>query len=351
MSLSAPQHEQVSSPITAVPALEFDFEAYVTGTVFTPDGTPVFALGDGSLRIADRAVPRAIQVHRGAILSLAASPDGNLITGGDDGALVQMSMDGGHEVVFRVDGCWIENITTSPDGSSLACTAGREAVLVAASGKRLPQPRRFLHATTASSICFDPKGKRLAVAHYGGVSLWWTSSDTQTPVLYPWRGSHLKVSYSPDGRYLLTAMQENSLHGWRSADKAHFQMSGFPARIKSMSWGPKGRWLITSGAPQGLIWSFEGKQGPIGRDAREIGHADAPIVCAVAAHPSRDIAAMGHADGSLVLGQAIGGETAVLRFGDGAAISALAWSGDGERLAVGSENGYGAVLTFRREAL
>jgi WD40 repeat protein len=337
--------------ITAVPAREYDFAAYVSGALFTPDGTPVFALGDGTLRIADGHAPRAIQANQGAILSLAVLPDGSLVTGGDDGALVQTTREGGREALFQEDGRWIENVTVSPDGRSLACSAGREAIVVIASGKRLPQPRRFPHSSTAAGLAFDPKGKRLAVAHYGGVSLWWTASETQTPVVYPWRGSHLKALYSPDGRYLLTAMQENSLHGWRIADRAHFQMSGFPAKIKSMSWGPKGRWLITSGASQGLIWSFEGKQGPIGRDAREIGEPRAPMICAVAAHPSRDLAAMGHADGSLVLGQALGGETAVLRLGDGAAISALAWSGDGERLAAGSESGFAAILTFKREAL
>ncbi|HAJ48764.1 MAG TPA: hypothetical protein DCL54_19470, partial [Alphaproteobacteria bacterium] len=336
---------------TAVPALEYDFEAYVSGAIFTPDGTPVFALGDGSLRIADRPAPRAIQIHRGAILSLAGTPDGAVVTGGDCGALIRTQLDGAQETLFRAQDRWIENIAVSADGRALACTAGRDAVVVVADAKRLSPPRHFPHTSTAAGVAFDPKGKRLAVAHYGGVSLWWASSESQTPALYPWRGSHLQVCYSPDGRYLLTAMQENSLHGWRIADKAHFQMSGFPAKIKSMSWGPKGRWLITSGASQGLIWSFEGKQGPIGRDAREIGDPEAPIVSVVAAHPVHNLAAMGHADGSLVLGQAIGAETAVLRTGDSAAISALAWSANGDRLAVGSQNGFAAVLTFKREAL
>lgn len=340
-----------AGPITAVPALEYAFDACITGAVFVQGGMPVFGLGDGTLRLADANLPRAIAAHDGPILSMLALPDGGIVTGGADGAVLRTRIEGGQETLFQADKTWIENLALSPDGQSLACTAGREAILVVSAGRVLAQPRRYAHQWTAAGIAFDPKGKRLAVAHYGGVSLWWSASNAQTPVLMPWRGSHLSVAFSPDGRFLVTAMQENSLHGWRLADKAHFRMSGFPAKIKSMSWGPRGRWLITSGADRGLIWSFDGKQGPMGRDAREIGHAGAPIISAVAAHPQRDLAAMGHSDGSLVLGQANGESAAVLRLGDGAPITVLAWSGDGGRLAVGSENGFAAILSFKPEAM
>ena len=62
------------------------------------------------------------------------------------------------------------------------------------------------HPSTVSGLAFNSKGKRLAVAHYGGVTLWWTATLGQTPKRLEWRGSHIGVSWSPDGTHLMTAM-------------------------------------------------------------------------------------------------------------------------------------------------
>ncbi len=50
------------------------------------------------------------------------------------------------------------------------------------------------------------------------------------PEKLEWKGSHLECEVSPDGRFVITSMQENQLHGWRLADKGHMRMSGYPAR-------------------------------------------------------------------------------------------------------------------------
>ena len=60
-----------------------------------------------------------------------------------------------------------------------------------------------------------PKGYRLALAHYNGVSLWFPNVEA-APTFLEWKGSHLDASSSPDGRFIVTSMQENALHGWRA---------------------------------------------------------------------------------------------------------------------------------------
>ena len=47
---------------------------------------------------------------------------------------------------------------------------------------------------------------------------------------------HGAVTFSPDEKYLVTAMQENALHGWRLRDKGNLAMAGYPAKIKSFTW-------------------------------------------------------------------------------------------------------------------
>ena len=44
---------------------------------------------------------------------------------------------------------------------------------------------------------------------------------------------HGAVTFSPDGKYVVTAMQENALHGWRIRDKADLAMTGYPAKVTS----------------------------------------------------------------------------------------------------------------------
>ena len=52
------------------------------------------------------------------------------------------------------------------------------------------------------------------VARYNGVTLHWVG-HRRPPVDLEWKGAHPGVTFSPDGRYLVTAMQENALHGWK----------------------------------------------------------------------------------------------------------------------------------------
>src|SRR3712207_3571856 len=83
-----------------------------------------------------------------------------------------------------------------------------------------PGPTAIGSSEHRGGLAFAPKGKHLAVAHYGGVSLWWTKAP-DVPVRLDWKGSHLGVLWHPAGTHLMTAMQEAELHGWRLKDKVH----------------------------------------------------------------------------------------------------------------------------------
>src|SRR3954447_25289920 len=112
-----------------------------------------------------------------------------------------------------------------------------------------------------------------------------------------WKGSHLDVTWSPDARFLVTSMQENSLHGWRlQPDKGHMRMSGYPAKTRSWSWSHDGHWLATSGADAAIVWPFESKEGPMGKAPRECGARPAKVT-RVAFHPKAYALAIGYEDG------------------------------------------------------
>ncbi len=159
---------------------------------------------------------------------------------------------------------WIDHVALGPDGA-VAWSAGKTAFVQA---KEL---RTFEAPSTVGGLAFLPKGFRLALAHYNGATLWFPNAPQAAPEKLEWKGSHLGVTVSPDGRFLVTTMQEPMLHGWRLADRQHMRMSGYAARVTSLGWTIGGHWLATSGATQLILWPFQTKDGPMGKQPRAVG--------------------------------------------------------------------------------
>ncbi len=319
---------------------QWRFDAPVVACAFDTDGQGAFALGDGTLRTfaIDDAEPQTIKAHRGATLALIAHPEGGFLSGGDDGRLVHTAIGEAPRELLNVKGRWIENIAATAETGLIACTAGKNVHLLDGEKTTI-----FTHASTAAGVAFDPKGRRLAVAHYNGASLWWTKSADQQPKLLEWKGSHIAVTWSPDGRFLVTSMQESALHGWRIEDGANMRMSGYPSKIKSMAWDRRGRSLFTAGADRVVGWPFTGRGGPMERDPVQIGPQRDAMIQTVAAHPEADIVAAGTTDGAVWF-EEIGDPGTNFVMLNAAKIVALAFNPEGTHLAIGDEEGNAAVV-------
>ena len=68
----------------------------------------------------------------------------------------------------------------------------------------------------------------------------------------------------------------------------------------------------------------------------------------MAAHPAAEFVAGGYDSGELQLGDIRTKRSVVLKMADGAAITCLAWSPDGYKLAVGSDAGALLLIDLRR---
>src|SRR5258708_8787020 len=204
---------------------------------------------------------RRVAIHGGAVLA-AASGGGRVVTGGDDGKVVATDAAGASTVLATDAGHrWIDHVAIGPDGA-VAWSAGQQAFVRAAQGVRKRGERLFESPSTVGALAFAPKGFRLAVAHYNGATLWFPNAAAE-PETLDWRGSHLAATFSPDGRFLITSMQEPALHGWRLSDRKDMRMQGYAARVRSLAWTADGKWLASSGATQLILWPFQGKDGPM----------------------------------------------------------------------------------------
>jgi len=300
--------------------------------------TAVFVLGEEALLFVGRdGAEQRVAVHGGAILASAADGE-RIVTGGDDGKLAATAADGASTAIATdAKHRWIDRVALGPAGA-VAWSAGKQAFARAGKGgeKMLDLP------SSAGGLAFMPKGLRLAIAHYNGLTLWFPNAQS-APEALTWKGSHLGVSVSPDGRFAVTAMQEAMLHGWRLADRKDMRMSGYGARVRSLDWTVGGKWLATSGSTQLILWPFQGKDGPMGKTPNILAPTEA-MVEVVACHPRQEVVAVGYADGLVLLVRLADGAEVLARKGAGAPVTALAWSATGNLLAVAAEDGEAGVI-------
>jgi WD40 repeat protein len=296
-----------------------------------------FVLGEEAIVLAaPDQEPRRVAVHGGAILATAADGE-RVVSGGDDGKLMATDAKGEtRPLATDPKHRWIDHVAFGPDGA-VAWSAGKNAFVQA---KEL---RQFEAPSTVGGLAFLPKGFRLAIAHYNGATLWFPNAPQAVPEKLEWKGSHLGVTVSPDGRFLVTTMQEPMLHGWRLVDRQHMRMSGYAARVTSVGWTPGGRFLATSGATQLILWPFHAKDGPMGKQPLVLAPFEHRVET-VACHPRQDIVAAGYGDGLVLLVRIEDGAEILAKKPGDAPVTALAWSADGLLLAFGTESGEAGVI-------
>ncbi|MGO4664631.1 WD40 repeat domain-containing protein [Bosea sp. 2RAB26] len=302
--------------------------------------TLVFALADGRVLRWRDGEAESIDAHAGGILS-ACSDGERLISGGDDGRVVATAAEGEPVEIDRdPKRRWIDAVTFSGSGA-IAWNTGKTVHARDDKGKL----RSFDFASTPQGLVFAPKGYRLAVAQMNGVSLWYPNTEAK-PEFLEWKGSHLDVTWSADGRFVVSSMQENALHGWRLGDKpTHMRMTGYPAKPRSLSWSHDGLWLASSGADAAIIWPFQG-EGPTGKAPRECGARHAKVT-RVAFHPKALVLAVGYDDGCILLVRLTDASELLVRPPlKASGITAFAWDKLGKRLAFGAEDGAAGILTL-----
>jgi WD40 repeat protein len=311
--------------------------APVTSVHFLGDRAAFVGAEENVFLVSEAGEVTPVAVHGGGILC-AACDGTRLLLGSDDGKLVALGAKG--EVTPLATDAkrrWIDNVALHPDGA-YAWSAGKTAFV--RSGKA--EEKSFDVPSTVGGLAFAPKGLRLAIAHYNGVTLWFPNMVATAEVL-EWAGSHLGVTFSPDNKFLVTAMHEPALHGWRLADTRHMRMTGYPGRVRSMSWSAGGKALATSGADSVIMWPFASKDGPMGKEPAMLAPLSARV-SAVACHPRQDILAAGYSDGTILMVRLTDGAEILVRRNGGAEVAGLAWNPKGTLLAYAAEDGDSGLL-------
>ena len=313
-----------------------DLTGHIVTAAFIGD-TPFFANANGTIHRLDGG-EKVTEAHEGLLTCIRDPHSQSLLSGGEDGKVLRIAADGSITIIAEAPRKWITQLAAGPQ-NAVAYAHGKSTVVVLADGST----KEFAESRTVEGIAFAPKGLRIAAARYNGVSLHWVATPGQ-PVELEWKGAHTSVTFSPDNRFVVTTMQESALHGWKldvkpGSETRHMRMTGYPAKVKSLSWSPKGKWLASSGAPAAIVWPFSSKDGPMGKAPEELGTRANIMVTSVAFHPVEDILAIGFVDGMILGARLADGKEALLRRPGKGAITSMGWSGNGKLLAFASEAG------------
>ncbi len=304
--------------------------------------TGAFALADGTVLLREEdGTQHLVAAHPDASILCATGDGKRLVTGGDDGRVVAIDARGDAETLADEKGKWIDAAALGADGA-VAWSAGKSVKARDAKGR----VKQWTPPSSVRGLVFAPKGYRLAVAHNNGASLWFPNTEA-APEALEWKGSHIDAMWSPNGRFVVTSMQENQLHGWMLPDRQHMRMSGYPGKTRSMAWSHDGLWLATSGADAVIVWPFQGEKGPMGKPPRECGVRPAKV-SQVAFHPKALVIAAGYDDGCILLCRMTDGSELLVRAADkaGGPISAFAWDKSGRHLLFGAREGAAGWLAL-----
>jgi WD40 repeat protein len=333
----------------------------ITDCRFNADGSAIAVTrGDGRVSIVtgfagipapdeDDGSPLALDlklatkdVHGVAATRVCAAQDG-FVTAGQDGRIYYLPADGASEprLLWQSDGGWIEALVTHPDSGLIAAAAGKTVVVLDASGAVAGLAEM---PANISGLAFDSNGQRLAVSHYDGVSIV-SLPGCSIDLKLAWRGWHLGVSWSPCGRYLVTATQEKELHAWDLVTMQDYRIGGYPRKVSQMAWTGDGQTMVCSGADVITAWPFAGA-GPNGMPPVEIGFVFGGMVRTVAASPDGKLVAGGFNTGNVLIGATGKGEAVIAQPRTGQEITCLSWSPSGRQLAAGSIDGHFSLFTL-----
>lgn len=282
-------------------------------TQLAASGQTIYAgLGDGRVVAVSAGQVDTLCVHKGAVTGLCVLSDGLVVSSGQDGRVLKGDTD-----LMRAKPDWITVLRSSRTARRIAVASG-QTVDVQEDGQIIASIDDF--PSTVSDVMFFGDGNRLAISHYGGISLW-SLDRLAKPEKLDWAGSMTSANVSPDDRYVAGATQDREIHIWDLATGRDFRLGGYRTKVKAMGWTDGAPYLYTTGADALVAWGLAGDPGAF--PPKEIGYAFDSAVSAVPLTAATHRMPAGFSNGSIILGEVTKGTAKIVRAATGQAITGL----------------------------
>jgi WD40 repeat protein len=316
-------------------------DTYVVDIAWAPDNR-AFAVagGEGAVavveNVAEKPTARVLGEHAMGAIAVAWQPGASIVaSSGQDSAVVLWDTTGGETKRLRPGTGWTEHLAWSPNGKMLATATGKVVSLWNGAAELVHKFEP--HAATVAALTWDKPGRDLAAATQGAVCVHRVEPPNFSLRRYTWPAACLTAAFSPNGKVLVSGTQDGTVHFWNLATGKDSQMRGYATKVTLTEWSANSRFLATAAGNEVIVWDFGGK-GPEGTHPLELrGHTER--ISALAFQPNGAWLVSAGRDWRISLWQP-GKETVVvdahLTSGE---ITAIRWSPDGQRLAVGESKG------------
>lgn len=294
-----------------------------------------------------RALIRTFHGHTGPVWSVAAAPDGSLVTVGADGMARGLDPASGGRVTVDVRGPQrFRALAMSPDGTWLA-TGGQGRSVHLWSRDRATSPTKVVRpvgdrgaSVRALAVCGERQGARIAtVATDGDLDVWDAATGEHLAGMAGWSATEYTcVAFYPNGRWLVVGGS-----GLRvlSTDLTHEEVCD-RSQVNAVAVAPNGAWLVAARA-DGVLTVWEDRRRCItGRIDAHNGPATA-----VAVSPDARRLVSGGQNGAVAVWDKETGVCLARYAGHRGPVHAVAFTPDGERLVSAGEDG--TVRIWRHE--
>jgi WD40 repeat protein len=324
---------------------------HVIGLAWSPDGGQLAAAAvSGPVVVLDARSGKVVHQlagHKLGTAGLAWQPGGTLLaTVGQDGKIrLWDTITGAERLALDGGAGWVERVEWNATGQWLASAAGKKVRVWTAAGdlvRELPP-----QAGTVTDLGWRPGTNHLAVLGYGAVNIY-DPATGEAVNSFAWKGSPLKLTWSPDAKVLAHGNQDATVHFWYYETGLNLQMSGYITKVRELAWDYSSRFLATGGGPMVCVWDCGGPKGPEGTQPQMLeGHED--TLSAVAYQRRGYLLVSAGIDGRVLLWQPANKKAP--KIGEycfeGTEASVIAWSPDDKGLAVGAGDGTVALLSVR----
>ena len=313
----------------------------ILSIAFSPDGQ-LLATGDASgeirlWQIANHKLLLICKGHAGWIHSISFSPDSKLLSSGSSDQTIKLwnVSDGKCLKTFSGHNQRVRSVAFSPDGRTLVSSSSDYSIRLwdVDRGKCL---KVFSgHTSYIWSVSFSPDGKTIASGSEDrSVKVW----DIHTgECLKTLQGHTLwvrSVAFSPDGRILASGGGDRTVRLWDvDTSKCLHTLQGHTQRIRQVAFSPDGRTLASGGGDHTIrLWDWS--KGLCQKTL----HGHSSRLGAIAFSPDSKILASGGEDRAIKLWEVNTGQCLKTWQGYASWIQSVAFSPNGKILASGSED-------------
>jgi WD40 repeat protein len=204
-----------------------------------------------SLVAAADGRPLGSHVLSGRARAVASSADGTVVAGAG-GSSVDVFRRGGKPITLAVPGATA--VAVSPDGSLIAGGGTDGIGRVWSADGQLRQSLKG-HAGPITDAAFSHDGTRIATSSLDGTVRIWDAGSGKELSKLPGRKGVLSVSFSPDDTLLVSAGLDHTARLWDADTGALTQVLRWHfGRVADASFSPDGKWIVTAGPATVGLW-------------------------------------------------------------------------------------------------